>query len=205
MSRTSRSGSASASPGWAPSGLWGPAAALLLLSACAGQPVAAVGAGGGSGKVGVIEIEKVFTDTKIGKKAQETLDNFVKNRQALIDMEQKDLRRMDEDFAKQQSVLSDAAKRERAEMMQRRISEFQQKTNELNREIQDKQKEVIDGFRETVERAVAKLAPQLGLQVVVQKGRGTQTVYSEAGVDITAKVIEEMDRSVAPDNEKRKP
>jgi hypothetical protein len=66
----------------------------------------------------------------------------------LIELEEKELRRMEEDFMKQGSVLSANAKREREEQFRRRMSEYQQKVTDLNREVQDKQKEVLDGFRE---------------------------------------------------------
>ena len=47
---------------------------------------------------------------------------------------------------KQGSVLSANAKREREELFRRRMAEYQQKVTDLNREVQDKQKDVLDSF-----------------------------------------------------------
>jgi outer membrane protein len=146
------------------------------------------------GKVGVVDPAKLFVETNAGKKAKDSLAAFSKNRQALIEIEEKELRRMEEDFSRQASVLSPTAKREREEQFRRRMAEYQQKANELNREVQDKQKDILDGFREKLEVIVGKVSKRLGLQVVIDKGKGGPTLYSEEGLDITGQVIDEFNR-----------
>jgi outer membrane protein len=162
--------------------------ALLAVSGCA--------AGGAKveGKVGVVDPARVLSETNAGKKAKDSLSAFSKNRQALIEMDEKELRRMEEDFGRQASVLSANAKREREEQFRRRMAEYQQKAGELNREVQEKQKDVLEGFREKVELVVGKVSKRLGLQVVMDKGKGGPTLYSEEGLDITGQVIEEFNR-----------
>jgi outer membrane protein len=162
--------------------------ALLIVSGCA--------AGGAKveGKIGVVDPSRVLSETNAGKKAKESLGAFSKNRQALIEMDEKELRRMEEDFGRQASVLSPTAKKEREEQFRRRVAEYQQKAGELNREVQEKQKDVLEGFREKVELVVGKISKRLGLQVVMDKGKGGPTLYSDVGLDITGQVIEEFNR-----------
>ena len=144
--------------------------------------------------MGVVDPARVLSETNAGKKAKDSLSAFSKNRQALIEIEEKELRRMEEDFGRQASVLSATAKREREEQFRRRMAEYQQKAGELNREVQEKQKDVLEGFREKVEIIVGKVSKRLGLQVVMDKGKGGPTLYSEQGLDITGQVIEEFNR-----------
>ena len=162
--------------------------AVLVVSGCV--------AGGAKveGKVGVVDTARVLNETNTGKKAKDSLSAFSKNRQTVIEMDEKELRRMEEDFGRQASVLSVTAKREREEQFRRRVAEYQQKAGEMNREVQEKQKDVLEGFREKVELIVGKVSKRLGLQVVMEKGKGGPTLYSEAGIDITAQVIEEFNR-----------
>jgi outer membrane protein len=91
-------------------------------------------------------------------------------------------------------VLSPTAKREREEQFRRRVAEYQQKAGEMNREVQEKQKDVLEGFREKVGLVVGKVSKRLGLQVVLDKGKGGPTLYSDEGLDITGQVIEEFNR-----------
>jgi outer membrane protein len=146
------------------------------------------------GRIGLVDPARLLNDSNAGKKAKDALSAFSKNRQALIELEEKELRRMEEDFVKQASVLSAAAKNEREQVFRRRMAEYQQKAGELNREVQEKQKEVLDGFREKVEVVVGKVAKRLGLQVIIDKGKGGPALYAEEELDITDQVIEEFNR-----------
>lgn len=147
-----------------------------------------------SAQVGVVDLQRVLLDTDSGKRARDVLSNFMKNRQAVIELEEKELKRMEDDLVKQASVLSAGGRKEREDLLRRRVAEFQQRANEMNREVQDKQKEVLEGFREKAERVVGKVARQLGLLVVVEKGKGGPTVYSDAALDISTKVIDEFNK-----------
>lgn len=146
-------------------------------------------------RVGVVDPQRVLSETEAGKKVLESINTFMKNRQALIELEEKELKQMEEDLVKQSSVLSANAKKEREGQFRRRITEFQQKVGELNREVQEKQKEVLEGFREKVERVAARVAQQLSLQVVIDRSRGGPTLYNDPALDVTAKVIEEFNKA----------
>jgi outer membrane protein len=74
------------------------------------------------------------------------------------------------------------------------MQEYQQKVAELNREVQEKQRDVLERFRYKAELVVAKVAKRLGLQVVVDKSKGGATIYHEESLDISGQVIEEFDR-----------
>ncbi|ULA64959.1 MAG: Outer membrane protein H precursor [Nitrospira sp.] len=165
-------------------------AAFLVVNGCAGVgPGAKV-----DGRIGVLDPARILSDTSAGKKAKDHLAAFSKNRQTLIELDEKELRRMEEDFVKQASVLSPTAKREREESFRRRMQEYQQKVTELNREVQEKQKDVMDGFREKIETVVGKVAKRLGLQIVVDSSKGGITLYREDTLDISNQVIEEFNR-----------
>jgi len=146
------------------------------------------------GKIAVMDPARALSETNTGKKAKDALAAFSKNRQALIELEEKELRRMEEDFIKQASVLSPTAKKEREDQFRRRMAEYQQKVNELNREVQEKQKDVLEAFRDKLELVVGKVSKRLGVQVVIDKGKGGPTIYSEETLDITGQVIEEFNR-----------
>ncbi|MBD0316320.1 MAG: OmpH family outer membrane protein [Nitrospiraceae bacterium] len=145
-------------------------------------------------RIGVIDPQKVLNETNSGRKAKDNLASFSKNRQALIELDERELRRMEEDFVKQATVLTPTAKREREEQFRRRMQEYQQKVTELNREVQEKQKDVLESFREKVEAVVAKVAKRLDLHMVVDKSKGGPTIYHEEQLDISNQVIEQFNR-----------
>ncbi len=148
-----------------------------------------------STRIGVVDPQRLLIETNAGKRAKDMLASFAKNRQALIELEEKELRRMEEDFVKQGSVLSANAKREREEQFRRRMSEYQQKVTDLNREVQDKQKEVLDGFRDKIEALSGKVAKRLELQAIFDRGRGGPTLYFDEAVDVSSQLIEEFNKT----------
>jgi len=101
-----------------PRAFWAALTAVLLATGGCG----AAGTVPSGSRIGVVEFQKVFNETTTGKKNLETLNAFIKNREALIELEEKELKRMQEDFAKQASVLSDSAKREREEQFRREVA-----------------------------------------------------------------------------------
>jgi len=152
-------------------------------------------------RLGVVDLQRVLLETDTGKKARESLNTFMKNRQAVVELEEKELKRMEEDLIKQASVLSANGRRDREEVLRRRVVEFQQRAAEMNREVQDKQKEVLEGFRDRAERVVSKIAQELGLLVVMEKGKGGPTVFADQSLDISTRVIEALNKE-APGEKK---
>jgi outer membrane protein len=169
--------------------LWAALVAATLWVGCASSPGI-----NPKGQIGVVDPSRVLNETEAGKKVKESLNAFMKNRQSLIELEEKELKRMEDDLIKQASVLSATAKREREEQFRRRMMEYQQKVGELNREVQEKQRDVSENFRGRVEKVVAKVAQQLGLLVVLEKGKGAPTLFNDSSLDITGPVIEEFNK-----------
>ena len=67
--------------------LW-PVGAFLLLAGCAAAPSQS------DLRIGVVDAQRVLNESNPGKKAKDTMATFTKNRQALIELEERELRRM---------------------------------------------------------------------------------------------------------------
>src|SRR5437867_5746454 len=73
-------------------------------------------------KIGVVEPQKILDGTKSGKKIKDSLAEYVKIRQKLIDQEEEDLKKIEEDLVKQGAVLSPDRKSTRLNSSHRTIS-----------------------------------------------------------------------------------
>lgn len=168
----------------------------------AGLVLAASGCAGGSSaqlseRIGVVDPERVLSETDIGKRAKESLNLFVKDRQALIELERKEIRRMEDELVAQRSILSPDARKEREAQLRRRMLEYQQKVTEMNKEVQEKQQELLSDFRKRIQRAVSRVAADQGLIIVIEKGRDSSTLYHDARLDISDQVIQLLNREGA--------
>ena len=147
-------------------------------------------------KIGVVEPQKILDGTKSGKKIKDSLAEYVKVRQRLIDQEEEDLKKMEEDLVKQGAVLSPEAKKEKEEVFRRRMVDYQRKVQQLNQEVQAKKKEVLDEFNKTIEQIVRSIADKEQITLVVEKsnnGSGSVIIYSHPSLDLTERVIKELD------------
>jgi len=146
------------------------------------------------GLIGVLDFQRVLDQTNAGKKVTESLNNFMKERQALVELDQRELRRLENEILAQGSVLSETARKQREETFRRRMGQYQQKVADLNKEVQEKQKDLLEAFRQSVEEVVAEIARTRNLLIVVEYGKGTSTLYHQPKLDITDEVILELDR-----------
>ncbi len=166
------------------------ALAAVALAGCAGP-----GVNGPLTNVGVVDPQRILNETQKGREAKDTLSEFMKNRQELLALEEQELKRMEEDLMKQAGVLTANARKEREGQLRQRMIRYQQRVSELNREVQDKQQELLRQFREEIERLAAVVARRRNLLLVIEKGRGAPTIYSDDTIDITTDVIREFQQS----------
>ncbi|MEE8613207.1 MAG: OmpH family outer membrane protein [Nitrospirales bacterium] len=138
----------------------------------------------------------LLAESKLGKQVTESLNQFMKDRQALIELEQKELRGLESELLRQGSVLNPSAKQQREERFRRRMVEYQGKVANLNLEVQKKQVELFGEFRSSVDTVVAKVAQRHGLVLVLEKGENSPTRYHQPSLNISKEVLEEMDREV---------
>jgi len=147
-------------------------------------------------KIGVVEPQKVLDGTKAGKKIKDSLQDYVKARQKVIDMEEEDLKKMEEELVKQGAVLSPDAKKDKEEKFRQKMAEYQRKVQQLNQEVQAKKKETLDEFNKSLEQVLRGIADREKISLIVEKGdsgAGALVIYSHPSLDLTDRVIKDLD------------
>jgi outer membrane protein len=145
-------------------------------------------------KIGVINPQKVLDGTKQGKTIKDMLADFVQTRQRLIESEETDLKKLESDL-KQATVLNPAAKDEKERAFQQKMATYQRRLQQLEGEVQAKKREVLGEFTKTIELIVQDLAVREKIVLVLEKGQGTAgtpILFSRDYLDLTARVIEEL-------------
>ena len=150
-------------------------------------------------KVAVLDTQKVFDQSKAGKKAKGMLEEYVKSRQKIIDLEEAEIKDLEDSLAKQESVLSPEAKRTKQEELQRKLLAYQKKATDLNREIQDKKVEVLNDFHAQLAVVVKRVAEREGYAMVFDQGGNgpvdlSAVLYAKDSLSVTDKVLAELDK-----------
>jgi outer membrane protein len=144
--------------------------------------------------VGVVNPQRILQETDKGQRLTDTLNAFMKDRQALVELEQRELRKLESELMAQSTVLSQPARERKEEQFRQKMGLYQQKVTELNQEVQEKQRELQDEFRLQVQKVVAEIASQRGLGVVLEHGANSGTLFYHQDLDISPEVIQAMNQ-----------
>lgn len=144
--------------------------------------------------IGVVNPQRILEETVKGQRLSDKLNAFMKDRQALVELEQRELRELEDAIRAQRTVLSQSARALKEEQFRQKMGAYQQKVADLNREVQDKQRELQNEFRREVGEVVARIANDRNLGLVVEHGPDSGTLFYQESWDISAEVIQALNR-----------
>ena len=147
-------------------------------------------------KIGVVEPQKVLEATKAGRRIKDSLADYVKTRQRLLDSEAEDLKKIEEDLVKQGAGLSAETRQEKEGAFRQKVAAYQRRVQELEGEVQAKKAEVLGEFTKSLEQVVREIAEKEKISLVMQKGAsdaGTLVIFNHPSVDLTDRVSKALD------------
>jgi outer membrane protein len=148
-----------------------------------------------AGKVAVMNQQAVVEQSKAGKRALEELKAFSMTRQKIINADDVELKELQQ--AIQDGKLSDSAKQEKQSQFQAKLDAYQRRLADFNREVQQKQRELVAEFSKKVQEAAQVVGEKNGYAAVIDKGSEAMmkiVLYHQPALDVTDQVVKEFDR-----------
>lgn len=146
-------------------------------------------------RIGFINAQKVLDASTFGKRVKQEMDEYVNRRKALIDEAREEIRNLNEEFARQEAVLSSEARRVKREEIERKVIEAERNADKWNREIQGKMAELLGKFYKRLEEVVKSIAEKRGYSFVFDRNAEARfLLYAKESFDITQEVVEEYER-----------
>ena len=169
---------------------------ILLWLSLLGTGCASVNDGVPSGLIiGVVDPQRILQETVKGQQLSDHLNAFMKDRQTLVELEQGELRELEETLRAQQTVLSQSARAFKEDQFRQKMAAYQKKVAELNREVQEKQGELQNEFRREVGEVVSQIASNRNLGLVLEHGASSGTLFFQESWDISTEVIQAMNQT----------
>ena len=181
---------------------------IMRLTALVGLLIVALASPGLSAelKVAVIDPDRVANETALGKRMKATLTKYLEARQKVINTDEATLRGLEDELRTQGPLLSADVRQAKQESYQQQVIAYQQKVNEINRELQDRRKTESDKYANLLRAAVARVAKRGGFTLVLAKMPDSGLVlFHHGSLDITPQVIKALDRGGKPSKAKSKP
>lgn len=147
-------------------------------------------------KVGVMNQQAVVEQSKAGKRALEELKAYSTSRQRIINADDLELKELQQ--ATQDEKLPDSTKQEKQSQFQAKLDAYQRRLSDFNREIQQKQRDMVAEYSKKVQAAAQAVGEKNGFAAVIDKGNETVmmriVLYHQPALDVTDQVVKEFDR-----------
>ena len=146
-------------------------------------------------KVAVMDQQLVIERSKAGKRALEDLKAYQATRQKIISSDDQELKELEQTI--QDAKLTEAAKQERQNQFQAKLEAYQRRLADFNREIQQKQREMVAEYTKKVQEAAQVVAQREGYIAVIDRGNEALiriVIYYQRGLDVTDQVVKEFDK-----------
>jgi len=144
-------------------------------------------------KVGLVNIQKIIVTVKEGKTVNQTLEKSYKAKKKLIEKEEKAIMKLQEQFKKQDAVLSNAAKAKKSQEIAQRIQKVRQTMDMYQKEIRKQEAELKKPILERLKPIIDQVSKTEKVTVTFEIS-ASPIVYAENKVDITDKVIKAYDK-----------
>ena len=146
-------------------------------------------------KVAVMDQQVVIAQSKAGKRALEELKAYSVTRQKIINADDQELKELQQ--AIQDGKATDSVKQEKQGQFQAKLDAYQRRMADFNREIQQKQREMVAEYSKKVQAAAQAVGEKNGFIAVIDKGSEAAikiVLYHQPALDVTDQVVKEFDR-----------
>ena len=145
--------------------------------------------------VAVMDQQKVIEYSKAGKRAIDELKAYSTARQKIITADEQELKELQQ--AMQDGKLTDSAKQEKQGQLQVKMEAYQRRLADFQREIQQKQREMVTEYSKKIQVAAQAVGEKNGYAAIVDKGIEAAmkiVIYYQPALDLTDQVVKEFDR-----------
>ena len=137
-------------------------------------------------KIGYVDVQRAVQEVEEGKAARSRLQTELQQKRADLEKKRADLEKMKADYDKQAPVLSDDAKRQRQEQLQKAFVEAQNAAGQMQEELSGKEQEAMQSISKRLLQVVAEVSDRENFTFVLDKAA---LLYAPAASDITNEVV----------------
>jgi len=141
-------------------------------------------------KVGVVDVQQILNQSQRGQVLKQKLEQERTGRQKELDTRQQELVKLQAEYEKQAPVLSEQAKREKKESLDRRVRDARRVAEDANRDFEKKVREAEMETTREIFAIIQEYGKDQGFSLVLER---SSLIFSAASVDVTSEVIKRYD------------
>ena len=138
-------------------------------------------------KIGFVDVQKVLNDSARGKEAKGRLEKERDAKQQEIRAKEEEVKKLEADLQKQGAVLSEPARRERQEAINRKIRDLRRLFEDSNRDLQKRETELLNEILRDIRKVVVAYGKEHGYTLILEAQSGI--IYASTGADLTDEIL----------------
>jgi len=143
-------------------------------------------------KIGFVDLDRAMTESRAGKSALEKFQAEVKETEASLLKEKKNLERLRSDLDKKSLLLKEVERRKLEKEFQRRVRNYQRGMRDSQEELNQRKNELMRDIIDELGKVVTEVGKKEKFTLILER---SQVLYTDQGVDITDTVIKRYDNS----------
>lgn len=158
------------------------AAVLMLLA----------GAASAAGKVGYINLQRLVSESKIGKEAREEIQKMRKAKEGDLSRRLEALNKMKDELNEKWNEMDPRDQRDRRAELKRSFEDYQKMVNDAKEDILREDREVVAIILQKADGVLKKVAKKNRYTIILKDPNAIG--YLDPEVDITDEVLEELNK-----------
>ena len=173
-------------------------AAAGLAAAALGQTAASAPAGSPSGppKLAVINVDRLVTDSAVGKEAFARVKKVADQKKEEGEKLTKELREMEQKLADQGASLAEDKKEALQKQYQEKAIAFKRFQDDAQRQLEEAQKKELEELQKRVLPVITQVGKERGYTLIFNKFQ-SGLVYADESVDVTDEVLKRFNTTVS--------
>ncbi|MGH9366654.1 MAG: OmpH family outer membrane protein [Thermoanaerobaculia bacterium] len=170
--------------------------AAVALGQNAAPSAAPLVAAPGPPKIAVINVDRLVTDSALGKEAFARVKKLADTKKEEADKLTKELRDMEQKLADQGASLADEKKEALQKQYQEKAIAFKRFQDDTQRALEESQKKELEELQKRVMPVITQIGKEKGFTLIFNKFQ-SGLVYADEAVDVTDDVLKRFNTTVA--------
>jgi len=143
-------------------------------------------------RVGFVDIQRVLARSSAGVAAREQLEKEKAVMQKQVDTQRVELEKLRDELEKKGQLLSAEARREKQDMLERKVRDARRLVDDLQGSLQKKEEALLAKVLQDVSGLIQKIGKEKGYGMVLERQRSS-ILYAAPESDLTDEVIRAYD------------
>jgi outer membrane protein len=135
-------------------------------------------------RVGFVDIQRVLARSAAGVAAREQLEKEKAAMQKQVDAQRDELEKMRDELDKKGQLLSAEARREKQDLLERKVRDARRLVDDLQNTLQKKEEAMLGKVLQDVSGLIQKVSKEKGYALVLERQRSS-VLYASADADLT--------------------